>query len=116
MSDRKPRPIGAFADCIQVMNKALEVGGLRLPFETSPQATTFRHRCYRARARMQHDSPQGASPYDSLNISKEDNILIIKPRLFDGVATDLEGNPVDWQSEDDLGEMPDFDLPEDLFN
>jgi hypothetical protein len=64
----KPKTIGAYADCVQIMELALKSAGARLPFDHRGRAVSFRQRCYRARQLLQRAED---SRFDSIYIQIE---------------------------------------------
>ena len=91
--------LGVYADCYEILDKALSKGGLIMTFQTTGAATQFRHRCYSARKTLMN--AHGSTPYDHLLIvrdSKDAAKLIFKFRTaadLPATITDLEGRPLD---------------------
>ena len=69
MTRVKTHTLGAYTDCFEIMEKARAAGGLVLTFNTSTQATQFRHRCYSARKTLSLKNA-GETVFDSMLIVK----------------------------------------------
>lgn len=123
----KPLTIGAYADCLTILDKTLQVGGLRLPFSRRGTALHFRQRCYRLRKLMLSAAAQSVRPgeipatrFDVIYVQIEPEgghvedpaTLVFRLRSADidiPPATDLEGNPLTI----DYTPLPQSELEED---
>jgi hypothetical protein len=75
MPSTTPKTLGAYADCIGLMRRALDRGGCLAKFASRGAAINFRQRCYRARSILLDAAKDSALPgevpstiYDSLYI------------------------------------------------
>lgn len=110
----------SYSDAIRVLDTALAKGGLIIPFKTRQEATTYRHRLYRARKRLtqvthstkygdlfirlrnhesgldiqagRSDQPEGAT----------DVVILLNEARAPVTLLDLDGNPVEPMGEADL--------------
>jgi len=93
MTRVKVHTLGAYADCFQIMDKALAAKGLVLTFNTHTQATQFRHRCYSARKTLANKGGV-ETPYDSMLIVKtkeEPTKLVFRFRSADDLPVTISG-------------------------
>lgn len=96
--------LGVYADCFEIMDKALAHRGLRMTFATKGSATQFRHRCYSARKTL-INAGDGTTPYDHMLIVRGEDpcVLIFKFRSaadLPAEITDLEGRPLEAPDSD----------------
>jgi hypothetical protein len=70
----RPKTLGAYADCAEILDLCLTEGTIEVPFPTHADATVFRQRCYYYRTLLQKESARKGhglqSPYDALVITK----------------------------------------------
>jgi hypothetical protein len=113
----RQKTAGAYRDCQDVLDAALREGSITIEFDTSAQATQFRHRCYKFRSLLLRSAvpPIGlppSTPYDELELVKpdkgqpEDHILTIRSRalrsadLLSRIRT-AEGAPIEFSNSTD---------------
>jgi hypothetical protein len=116
--NRKPKTIGAYRDCLEILDLALGQKGLRVPFDRRGLAINFRQRCYTVRQILQKsaDSAIPFSIYDELMLRVEPEFgpkdepaeLVISIRESSGMlgrVRRLDGSPIPATAapvEDDL--------------
>lgn len=103
MPRKRTRPmLAAFQDCLKAMEAALKMNGARVECNTPGKATSFRHRCYKARAILYQAAvgatPPGmvpSTPYDDLYLIIEDTQVVFRRRSLDAQPTilTLDGTP-----------------------
>jgi hypothetical protein len=113
----RQKTTGAYRDCQDVLDAALREGSITVEFDTSAQATQFRHRCYKFRSLLLRNAtaPVGlppSTPYDELELVKPDkgqegdHILTIRSRalrsadLLSRIRT-TEGAPIELPNSND---------------
>lgn len=120
------KTIGAYMDCLRVLNAANRHGGLRLDFTDQGghgAAIKFRQRCYKLRSILYQNAELrtkglpgeiAATPYDTLFLRVDEGspILQILHREVTAKVLDLEGNPVDLFSEDEVAAAEGDLMPE----